>query len=305
VKNILILTISIFLILVLCVSAYFLFTKTLFVSSGLLNNANYIPEFSIENYPKIDGSTVVASLNNAFMSKFTGSKIEELKNKYSDTHQAYVNLINKDVDLIIVTQPLEEELSIAKEKGIELEIITLANESFVFIVSKDNPVDNITSEQIRGIYSGKITNWKELGGNDAKIIPYQRLANSVNQTGMLNIVMNEAEMIKPIISSFASGIEEFINITSEYDNTINSIGYCYYNYATKMYTSDKVKFLSIDGIKPDYMNTQNNTYPYVTSYYIVIDRLTAEDSIVRKLIKAMLSEVGQDVMREAGYVPAK
>ncbi len=65
-----------------------------------------------------------------------------------------------------------------------LNLEPVAKEGFVFVVSKDNPVESLTQQQIRDIYSGKITNWSEVGGNDEEIIPYQRNNDSGSQNYM-------------------------------------------------------------------------------------------------------------------------
>ena len=90
-------------------------------------------------------------------------EIDESVLNYSNTHPGYVKLINGEVDLIVVTEPSEEELKLAKEKGIELEVIPVVKEGFVFYVNRDNKVDNLSVEQIQKIYTGEIKNWKEVG----------------------------------------------------------------------------------------------------------------------------------------------
>ena len=115
---------------------------------------------------------------------------------YSNTHPGYIKLIDGEKDLIVVTQPSEEELEYAKSKNVELEVIPVVNEGFVFYVNSENPVSTLSLEQIQDIYSGKITNWKEVGGNDEKIRAFQRPVNSGSQTGMLALVMKDKELME-------------------------------------------------------------------------------------------------------------
>ena len=118
------------------------------------------PIFTKNTLPKIDGSTATIPLGEAFASNFTG---EEQKVEFSQTHQAYVNLIDGNVDLILVTYPSEDELNLAKQAGVELEIIPVVKEGFVFYVNAKNPINNLSLAQVQDIYSGEITNWKEVG----------------------------------------------------------------------------------------------------------------------------------------------
>ena len=265
--------------------------------------------YEAKEYPKIDGSTATLPLAEAFKANFT--KSEEVEVKHSKTHNAYVKLINDEVDLILVTEPSEDELELAKQKGIELEVIPVVKEGFVFYVNSENEVDNLTTEQIQKIYTGEITNWKEVGGADEKIIAYQRPQNSGSQTGMLSLVMNGLKMMETKTETLAGTMEQIINFVSDYNNGKNSIGYSYYYYANTMFESiDKevasnINLLGVDGVKPTNETIQNDSYPFTTAYYIVINKADSEDSQARILANQMLSARGQKVAEEAGYVPVK
>lgn len=260
------------------------------------------PIFSMENYPKIDGSTATLPLAEAFKSNFTKTDIKEVNVTHSKTHNAYVNLINGDTDLILVTYPSEDEQELAKEKGVELEIVPIVKEAFVFFVNKENPVSNLTLEQIQNIYSGKITNWKEVGGANAQILAFQRPTNSGSQSGMLELVMKGIKMMEPTTETIASGMADIIDVISDYNNKDTAIGYSYYYYVSTMYTSDTMKLLGVNGVEPTYDNIKNGLYSIQTAYYAVIRKDEPENSDARKLLNEMKSERGQNVAKEAGYV---
>ena len=78
--------------------------------------------FSEENYPRIDGSISILPLAEAFKAEFTGADIKDVEVKHSKTHSAYINLIKRDTDLILVTYPSAEEKKLAEDKEVELEI---------------------------------------------------------------------------------------------------------------------------------------------------------------------------------------
>ena len=285
------------LVIIACVMAYLYFTK-MKVEETTSNE----PIFTLQNYPRIDGSTATLPLAQAFKAGFTGKNIEETEVTHSKTHNAYVNLINGDTDLILVTYPSEDEQKLAQEKNVELEIVPIVKEAFVFFVNKENQIDNLSLEQIKQIYSGKITNWKEVGGPDAKITAYQRPANSGSQSGMLELVMKNTKIMEAPKENIASGMADIIDVISDYNNKDTAIGYSYYYYATKMYTSDTIKLLSINGVKPTYDNIKDGLYNIQTAYYAVIRKSEAEDSPARKLLNAMKSSNGQNIAKEAGYV---
>lgn len=269
------------------------------------------PIFTFENYPKVDASLATQPLTNAFIENFTGNLISEDELDYTNTHPGYVRLINGEVDLLVVTEPSEEELKLAKEKDFELEVIPVVKEGFAFYVNEKNPIKSLTLEQIQKIYTGEITNWSECGGNDEDIRAFQRPENSGSQTGMYSLVMKDKKIMKPLKEDFIETMAEIINLVSDYDNGQNSIGYSYYYYATTMYdtidsdVADRIRLLGVDGVEPSFETIQNDTYPLNTAYYIVINKNESENSDVRKLVDAMLSPRGQAVAKEAGYVPVK
>lgn len=289
--------IIVILVIVACVMAYMYFTQEKIEEEKIEE-----PIFSLENYPRIDGSTATLPLAEAFKANFTGTDINEVEVNHNKTHQAYVNLINGDTDLILVTYPSEEEQELAKEKNVELEIVPIVKEAFVFFVNKENPVEDLTLKQVQDIYSGKITNWKDLGGKDAEIIAYQRPENSGSQSGMLELVMKGIKIVDPVREHVQESMTDIVDVISDYDNKDSAIGYSYYYYVTTMYTKDSIKLLGINGVQPTYENIKNGLYDIQTAYYAVIRKDESIDSPARKLLEATKSERGQAVAKEAGYV---
>jgi phosphate transport system substrate-binding protein len=157
------------------------------------------PSFTMDTYPRVDGSTATIPLSEAVACELLGLSKEESTNfiKHNTTHYAYENLIKNKADIVFVTEPSAEELNMAQAANVELEVIPIVKEAFVFLVNVDNPVNSLSSNQIRDIYEGKILNWKEVGGKDEEIIPYQREANSGSQTLMEQIVMKGRKIMEP------------------------------------------------------------------------------------------------------------
>lgn len=270
------------------------------------------PIFSLDTYPKVDASLATQPLTDAFIKNFTGEdEISEEYLDYTNTHPGYIRLVDGEVDLIVVTEASEEELKYAEENDVELEIIPVVREGFVFYVNANNPVDGLTIEQIQDIYTGEITNWKEIGGNDQEIKAFQRPENSGSQTGMLSLVMKDKKIMEPLKEDLIETMFAIIDLVSDYDNGLNSIGYSYYYYATTMFdtidstVADRIKLLEINGVAPNNKTIKNEEYPLETAYYIVIRKDEPEDSDVRKLAEAMLSTRGQRIAEEAGYVGVK
>ena len=322
-KGLKIVLVIIFVVLVLsaCAFSYFYFTGKIGNDLNLGNknseDKNNLGEnskeaiFELADYPKVDASLATQPLTNAFIKNFTNTDVDVSKLDYTNTHPGYVRLINGEVDLIVVTEPSEEELALAKEKNVELEVIPVVNEGFVFYVNGENKVDNLSLEQVQKIYTGEITNWSQVGGEDAPIRAFQRPENSGSQTGMLSLVMKDLPLMKPLKEDLVETMSAIIGLVSDYDNGKNAIGYSYYYYAKTMYASidegiaNGIKLLGINGVKPSNQTIKSGEYPLNTAYYIVINKNEPEGSKTRKLVEAMLSERGQAVAESVGYVRVK
>lgn len=268
------------------------------------------PLFTKEEFPRIDASLATQPLTNAFYENFTGESYENIEADYSNTHPAYQKLIAGEKDLIVVTEPSEDELKMAEDAGVELVVTPVVKEGFVFYINSENPVNSLTLTQIQDIYTGKIKNWKEVGGTDAEIRAFQRPENSGSQTGMYSLVMKDKQIMEAPKEDLIETMFDIVNLVSSYDNGLNSIGYSYYYYATTIYDTldasvkDRIKFLGINGVEPSNQTIMDGTYPLNTAYYIVT-RKDDDSENVQKLFDAILSTRGQNVAEEAGYVRVK
>lgn len=263
--------------------------------------------FTPETYPVVDGSTVTIPLSEMLASKLMDLPIEEARQYivHNKTHSAYVNLIEKKADIIFVTSPSEEELKIAENNDVELEVIPIVSEAFVFLTGKDNPVSELSLDEIRRIYSGEIKNWKEVGGNDMEITPYQRPVNSGSQTGFLDLVMMDLTPMDPPTDQIIAGMGELIDAVAAYTDSPNGLGYSYYYYTSEMWGNDRVKLLEIDETMPEPSTISSGEYPLKTAYFAVIRNDEKENSSVRQIVSYLLSGEGQALVEEAGYVRIK
>lgn len=265
------------------------------------------PVFNLETYPKVDGSTVTIPLSEALAARMMNMTVEGVRPYilHNKTHQAYVNLIEKKADLIFVTAPSEEEKALAAAAGVELEVIPVVSEAFVFLVHADNPVAGLTPVEIQEIYSGKIKNWKEVGGADVPIVAYQRPVNSGSQTGFLDLVMAGLTPVDPPLEQIIAEMGMLIDAVASYDNAPDAIGYSYYYFVMDMWGSENIKLLAVDGVQPAPETITSGSYPYTTAYYAVIRSDEASDSPARQVVNWLLSEDGQKLAEDTGYVRIK
>lgn len=263
------------------------------------------PGFTKDSYPHVDGSTATIPLSENLASDLLSMPPEEAKKfiKHNTTHNAYENLIAGKADIIFVTEPSEEEMSMADSKGIELEVVPVVKEAFVFLVNKNNPVTNISSEDIKAVYQGRINNWRELGGPDKEIIAYQRPENSGSQTIMQKQVMKGLQIADAPSELRPMGMGGLVDVVDSYDNSDKAIGYSVYYYVNSMYIKNTIKFVNVDGIEPNNENIRSDKYPFTSAYYAVVKKSEPENSNARKLLSYILSEEGQKLAEKSGYVP--
>ena len=173
----------------------------------------------------------------------------------------------------------------------------------MFFVHKDNPVENLTQEQVKKIYSGEITNWKEVGGNDEDIVAFQRNEGSGSQSRLKRFMADTPIMEAPTeqVNDFMVGI---IDKVSDYKNKTNSIGFSFRYYMEGIIKNPNVKILKIDGIEPNIENIREEKYPITGPLYAVTYKDNNNEN-VQKLLDWILSKEGQEIIEKTGYAGIK
>jgi len=255
--------------------------------------------------PVMDGSTSAIPLEAGYKSKMLGVSYSDAKLlvKHHKTHESFSMLLSGENDMIFTVPISESQQKAADEAGVHLNLVPVAKEGFVFVVNRDNPVDSLTQQQIKDIYSGKITNWKEVGGNDEKIVPYQRNNDSGSQNYMVDF-MSGSELMDPPKEYRLTSMAMLMDGLAVYDNAVNSIGYSVYSYAAQMYeNSSDVKFIAVDGIKPTRESMADGTYPLLSSTYIMYTDKAPQKTL--DFADWAVSDEGQACVLSCGYVPVK
>lgn len=206
------------------------------------------------------------------------------KMQYKNTVRGYKAIVNGETDILFCAAPSEEQKKYAEEQGVELVYIPIGLEAFVFFVNENNPVTGLTTEQIRGIYAGEYTNWSQLGGADRIINPVTRLSGSGSQAAM-DSFMNGTPIAK----------KSMLAITGA------SIGFSFRYYMDGIIGNENVKMLSLNGVYPSAENIQNGTYPITVEFYAIY-REDNENENIPVLIDWLLSDEGQELIEQSGYV---
>lgn len=253
--------------------------------------------------PVIDGATALYPLYSAFVQATYPEKEyhpHQSEVMCNTTVGAYQNLIDGKVDLIFAARPSQAQIEAAKNKGVELKLTPIGREAFVFFVNSKNPITELSVKQIQDIYSGKITNWKEIGGMNAAIRAFQRPENSGSQT-MLQNLMEGKNLMTPPKEDVVAGMGGIIEKTANYRNYKNAIGYSFLFFATEMISNNQIRLLKIDGVFPDKRSIKNKTYPLTADFYAVT--AGSKNPNTEALIKWILSPQGQYLVDKTGYTP--
>ena len=209
---------------------------------------------------------------------------EDSAMQYKNTVRGYQAIVDGTTDILFCAGPSAEQKRYAEEKGVELVYVPIGLEGFVFFVNESNPVNNLTVDQIRKIYACEYTNWNEVGGANRVINPVTRLEGSGSQT-----------TFEAFMGDYKIGRKSPLAITGA------SIGFSFRYYMDGIVENDAVKMLSLNGVYPSAENIQNLSYPIVAQFYAIY-RADNENENIPTLIEWLLSEEGQTLIEETGYV---
>ncbi|MCL2339569.1 MAG: substrate-binding domain-containing protein [Actinomycetia bacterium] len=255
--------------------------------------------------PRLDGATALYPVYAALAeASYAEADFHSDLVKCTNTANAYQSLINGQTDVIFVAAASAEQLAAAQSAGVELCFTPIGREAFVFVVGGDNPIDNLTTQQIHNIYSGKTANWATLGWSaGGRMIVYQRPAGSGSQTGLLQIMGDlPVQAPQPLPDASLIGSNSLMRqVSVTWQGVQPAIGYSYRYYATTMNANPDTKLLQVDGCYPSVENIQSDAYPFVSDFYAVtVGEPTGNTA---DFIQWILSEQGQQLIEASGYVP--
>jgi phosphate transport system substrate-binding protein len=207
-------------------------------------------------------------------------------------------LIDGETDIAAASREMKaDEIKSAEAKGIKPIEHTIAYDGIAVIVNPTNPVSNLTFGQLRGIYDGKISNWKEVGGEDKPIAVISRDSSSGTYEYFKETILKGSEYTPKALTQGTTG-----GIIGEVSQNPNAIGYVGYGYL-----DESVKALGLDkgnrSVPPTLENILDGTYPLSRPLYFYTNG--EPSGITKEFIDFVLSEKGQNIVKDTGYIPLK
>lgn len=297
------------------------------------NNFVGIEGISFSNYPIVDGSTSARVLNTIIACKLLDvgyrwhampvldgaysewvlqTNWDEIPEQYkgffgerimtSQTNGAFMNLIDREADIILTHRTISpDEKAHADAVGVTLIETPIALDAFVFIINKDNPVNSLTVNQIRKIYTKEITNWSQVGGSNSEMKVFTRPRNSGSEEVFRTLVMDGLEPADFPEASVSLMFAVFLEVI----NNVNGICYTFSNYKDVIArkSCDEVPVLAINGICPNENTVKNETYPFISKVHVAIRSDLDRNSMAYKLYEWLQSENVKYTIDECGFLP--
>lgn len=254
-----------------------------------------------ESVLQVKGSDTIVNVSQAvaeaFMNENKGTRIAVTG---GGSGTGIAGTINKTVDIGLSSRDMSErEWKQAKEAGLNIEEITMGFDGITVVVNKNNPIDNLTREELRGIFIGEITNWKELGGRDERILVLSRDSSSGTHVYFRDDVLRRN--IKGASEEYSPNalfLPSNVALKQEVINTQGAIAYIGMGYM-----DDTVKSLKIDGVEASFDNISQKKYSIARGIFWYADK--GRTGTAKALVDFMLSPKGQEIVKKEGFVPVR
>lgn len=209
------------------------------------------------------------------------------------------SLINKTADIAMASRNIKSsEVEALKKEGINVEEVVLGYDGITVIINHNNHIKDLDKKTLAGIFAGEITNWKELGGDDAKIVVLSRDSSSGTHAYFKEEVLRGGDA-KSLVEYGQDTLYMPSNqaILQEVAKSKYAIGYIGMGYM-----NDTVDSVAVNGIKPTFETVADKTYPIAREVFWYVD--SARDGVTKEVVDFAVSSKGQEIVKEEGFVPA-
>jgi len=240
----------------------------------------------------IDGSTTVGPIAKSFAAYFTRKYRVPVTVSESGSGNGAKSLINGTCDIASMSREMKpQEIAAAKSKGINPVLNIVALDGLAIVVHPSNPVPGLTTAQLADIYRGRITNWRQVGGPNSRIVVIQRESNSGTQEIFKDLVVGKNSPIVRGAETQASNgaVKNRVSLTR------GAIGFLGLGFA-----DSSVKKIAINGVLPNAMNVKKGSY--VLSRPLFMVTRGQPSGVIRQFVDLPKTPDGKRMIRELGFV---
>ncbi|NTU53031.1 MAG: phosphate ABC transporter substrate-binding protein [Chlorobiaceae bacterium] len=239
----------------------------------------------------IDGSTTVGPIAKSFASYFMKKYQTPVTVSESGSGNGAKSLINGSCDIADMSRSMKpQEIAAAKAKGINPVASVVALDGLAMVVHPSNPVRNLTESQIADIYSGKIINWRQVGGASFPIVVIQRESNSGTQETFKELVMKGRQVVNSAETQASNG-----SVKNRVSQTRGAIGFIGLGY-----TDSLVKKVSVNGVTPSAATVNNHTYMLARELFMYTNGRPA--GMVGRFVDLPKTLDGKRIIKELGFI---
>lgn len=202
-------------------------------------------------------------------------------------------LIDGATDIADASRPMKtKEIKTAREKGVNPVANVVARDGIAVVVHPNNPINKISKEDIQKIYTDEITRWDNVGGRGSIVVVSRDAASGTFEA------FNELALEKAKLTDGALMLASNLEVARTVAQTPGAIGYVGLGYLT-----DEIKALQVDGILPSEETVNDGTYPLARPLFMYTPG--NPKGLAKSFIEFVMSPAGQEIVKEAGFVPVK
>jgi len=240
----------------------------------------------------LDGSTTVGPLAKTFAAYFTKKYGVRVNVSESGSGNGAKSLINGSCTIATMSRAMKAaEIAAARQKGVNPVASVVALDGLAMVVHPANPVRSLTKAQISNIYRGAITNWREVGGPNARIVVIQRESNSGTEESFKELVIGKGVQITGTAETQSSNG----SVKSRVSTTLSAIGFLGHGFV-----DGSVKVIAVNGVFPTVAAVKNGTYPVSRPLYFYTNGQPA--GLVKQFVDVSNSADGKRMITELGFI---
>ena len=280
--------------------------------SSLLVRLPQAPSLTFtEDFPRMDGAKALYPVYAAVASALYGEAAVPDK-PCRDWHRespivgcrntpgAFAALLAGEIDIAFLARPSAAQMAEAEKQGVKLRLTPIGREAFVFFVHRSNPVDSLSSQNLRDIYSGKLRTWHTLSGKWRLVRAFQRPEGSGSQSTMQRF-MGNVELMQPQKYNVVSGMGGIVERVAEYSHGSGAIGYSFRYFVETLHPDERVKIIAVDGVPPTRENIRSGRYALASAFYAVTVE-GRESEHTQQLLHWLQGDEAAEIIERSGYV---